>query len=104
MSTATYTNEPVSAGEWTRGGNGGSGDGERLAKALGVFSVGLGLAQVLAPHGVARAIGLEDDEDENRRTMRALGVREIATGVGLLTRSRGRRRAAQGPAPVPSPR
>jgi uncharacterized membrane protein len=88
MTTATYTDEPASAGEWTRGTNGGSSDGERLAKALGVFSVGLGLAQVLAPHGVARAIGLEDDEDDNRRTMRALGVREIATGVGLLTQQR----------------
>ena len=89
MTTATYNHEPATAGEWTRGGNGsGSGDGERLAKALGVFSVGLGLAQVLAPHGVARAIGLEDDEDDNRRTMRALGVREIATGIGLLTQER----------------
>ena len=93
MTTATYTNEPASAEgasaeEWTHEGNGGgSGDGERLAKALGVFSVGLGLAQVLAPHGVARAIGLDDDDD-NRKTMRALGVREIATGVGLLTQRR----------------
>ena len=69
-------------------GNGGrSDDGERLARALGVFSVGLGLAQILAPHGVARAIGVDDD-DENRKTMRAVGFREIATGVGLLTRQR----------------
>lgn len=59
-------------------------DGERLAKALGVFSVGLGLAQILAPHGVARAIGVDDD-DANGWTMRAVGFRELATGVGLLT-------------------
>ena len=70
MSTVTHTN-----------------DGERLAKALGVFSVGLGLAQILAPRVVARAIGVDDDDD-NRRTMRAVGLREIATGVGLLTRER----------------
>jgi uncharacterized membrane protein len=82
MTTATYLNEPASNGEWAREDN-----GERLAKALGVFSVGLGLAQVLAPHGVARAIGLDDDDD-NRKTMRALGIREIATGVGLLTQER----------------
>ena len=88
MTTATYTNEPAGAGEWTRAGNGShSGDGERLAKALGLFSVGLGLAQVLAPDGVARTIGLEDDDD-NRKTMRAFGIREIATGAGLLTRER----------------
>ena len=60
---------------------------ERLARALGLFSVGLGLTQILAPRGVARAIGMEDD-DRNRKTMLALGVREIATGLGLLTRPR----------------
>lgn len=88
MTTATYTSEPASTGEWTRAGNGSrSDDGERLAKALGVFSVGLGLTQVLAPQGVARAIGMED-HDDNRKTMRALGIREIATGVGLLSQER----------------
>ncbi len=89
MTTATYTTEPADAGEWTREGNGarGGNDGERLAKALGVFSVGLGLAQVLAPRGVARTIGIDDDDD-NRKTMLAIGLREIATGVGLLTRAR----------------
>ena len=88
MTSATHTYEPGSAEERRREGNGGrSDDGERLARALGVFSVGLGLAQILAPHGVARAIGVDDD-DENRKTMRAVGFREIATGVGLLTRRR----------------
>ena len=88
MTIATYTSEPARAGEWAREGNGSrANDGERLAKALGVFSVGLGLAQILAPQGMARAIGI-DDNDDNRRTMRALGLREIATGVGLLTRER----------------
>src|SRR5688572_1368806 len=62
-------------------------ESERLARTLGLFSVGLGLSQILAPRGVARAIGLEDD-DRNRKTMLALGVREMATGIGLLTRSR----------------
>ena len=62
-------------------------DGERLARALGLFSVGLGLTQILAPRGVARAIGMEDG-DRNRRTMLAFGVREMATGLGLLTRPR----------------
>ena len=74
---------------WTREGavdrRPGAADGERLARALGLFSIGLGLTQILTPRGVARAIGLEDDE-ENRKTMRAFGIREMATGVGLLTR------------------
>jgi uncharacterized membrane protein len=88
MTSATHTYGPGSAEEQWREGNGGrSDDGERLARALGVFSVGLGLAQILAPHGVARAIGIDDD-NENRKTMRAVGFREIATGVGLLTRRR----------------
>jgi uncharacterized membrane protein len=88
MTSATHTYGPGSAEERRREGNGGrSDDGERLARALGVFSVGLGLAQILSPHGVARAIGVDDD-DENRKTMRAVGFREIATGVGLLTRPR----------------
>ena len=86
MTSSTHTYDPAAAEEWGREGNGGR-PGERLARMLGVFSVGLGLAQILAPHGVARAIGV-DDGDENRKTMRALGLREIATGVGLLTQQR----------------
>jgi uncharacterized membrane protein len=87
MSTATYTGEPTHAAAWARDANGGrSHDAERLARALGIFSVGLGLTQILAPQGLARSIGVDDDG--NRRTMRALGLREIATGVGLLTRER----------------
>jgi uncharacterized membrane protein len=87
MTSATHKYDYAGA-ERRREGNGGhADDGERMARALGVFSIGLGLAQVLAPHGVARAIGVDDD-DGNRKTMRALGVREIATGVGLLTQQR----------------
>ena len=62
-------------------------ESRRLARMLGLFSIGLGLSQVLAPRAVTRAIGLEDT-DRNRSTMRAFGFRETATGVGLLTRRR----------------
>jgi uncharacterized membrane protein len=61
--------------------------GEGLARALGLFSVGLGLAQILAPRGVARVVGLEDDEF-NRKIMRTFGFRGAAAGLGLLTRPR----------------
>lgn len=60
---------------------------ERLANGLGWFSIGLGLAQVFAPGGVARLIGVNDDT-KNRSLMRAIGMREIATGVGILSRPR----------------
>ena len=88
MTSATHISDPARLEERRREGNGGRPhEAERLARMLGVFSVGLGLTQILAPHGLARAIGVEDD-DQNSKTMRALGFREIATGVGLLTQRR----------------
>lgn len=63
------------------------GTAERLARALGWFSVGLGAAQLLAPRRVARLIGLTDDPG-NQAVMRGIGLRETASGVGLLTRPR----------------
>jgi uncharacterized membrane protein len=52
-----------------------------LANFLGWFSIGLGLAQIAAPRGVANMIGLSDD----RGLMRYLGAREMAAGIGILT-------------------
>lgn len=54
-------------------------------KFLGWFSIGLGLAELFAPRQVAKLIGIEDEE-EYATTLRTFGVREIAAGVGLLTR------------------
>jgi uncharacterized membrane protein len=62
-------------------------DAERIARGLGWLSIGLGLAQITAPRRVARMIGVDDDE-ANRNTMFAIGVRELASGVGILTRER----------------
>jgi uncharacterized membrane protein len=62
-------------------------DEERLANALGWFSIGLGLAEVTAPGSVARLIGVSDD-DRNRWALRALGVREVVSGVGILAQPR----------------
>jgi uncharacterized membrane protein len=62
------------------------GDPERVAKGLGWFSIGLGLAQIAAPRSMARLIGVNDREARARDTMFAVGMREIASGVGILTR------------------
>jgi len=60
---------------------------ERRARGLGWFSIGLGLAQIGAPRTVARLIGIDDDE-ETRNTMFAIGLREITSGIGILSRPR----------------
>ena len=54
-----------------------------LAKGLGWFSIGLGLAELAAPTSVTRLIGVPDDEDA-RNLLRTYGVREIANGVAIL--------------------
>lgn len=59
---------------------------ERLANALGWFSIGLGLAEVLAPGGLARFIGI-DDKKSTRTLLRTYGFREIGAGVGILSQS-----------------
>jgi uncharacterized membrane protein len=60
---------------------------ERRARGLGWFSIGLGLAQIGAPRALARLIGVDDD-DETRNTMFALGLREITSGIGILSQPR----------------
>ena len=55
-------------------------DGKGLADALGWFSIGLGAAELLAPEAVAEYLGMDDLTE----LVRAYGLREIATGVGIL--------------------
>src|SRR5690348_12180327 len=55
-------------------------DAETLAAGLGWFSIGLGLAELVAPKAMAQLIGVPDDET-NRRILQGFGVREIASGV-----------------------
>jgi len=52
-----------------------------LSRALGWFSVGLGVAELLAPRRVGGWAGV----DTRQGLVRAYGLREIATGVALLT-------------------
>lgn len=62
-------------------GIGAHSGSQELAKSLGWFSIGLGLAELLAAKTLCRAIGLEGRE----RIIRAYGVRELATGAAILT-------------------
>jgi uncharacterized membrane protein len=78
---------PETAGTQYRSDTAGRHDGDGLASFLGWFSVGLGVAQLASPGGVARMIGVDDDE-RTRKTMRAIGARELAAGLGILSRPR----------------
>lgn len=55
-----------------------------LARGLGWFSIGLGVAGLLATGALARWLGLRGREE----LLRAHGLREIGVGLGLLTAER----------------
>jgi uncharacterized membrane protein len=82
----------IEAAERDRGASPWKDDGlrplaERRAVRLGYFSLGLGAAQLLFPGKVAELIGLRNATAE-RMVMRAIGVREILSGLGLLNNPR----------------
>jgi hypothetical protein len=54
---------------------------DRLARALGWFSIGLGVAELVAPGRIARSLGLADKE----RLIWAYGARELASAVPTLS-------------------
>ena len=59
--------------------------GESLADFLGMFSIGLGFAEVAAPGVVARICGIDHEDDRTRSTIRAMGMREIGHGIAILS-------------------
>ena len=59
--------------------------GESLSDFLGYFSIGLGLAELLAPTAIARLIGVKHPNDRNRTLLRLMGLREIGAGVAILS-------------------
>lgn len=59
----------------------GNINGERLAYGLGWFSIGLGLAELLAPRGIAKIAGVRGN---HTGLIRLFGLREIAHGVGIF--------------------
>jgi uncharacterized membrane protein len=61
----------------------GTREGRGLATFLGCFSVALGVAELLAPRGVLRAIGVRPSSGK-AALMQGMGVREITSGIGIL--------------------
>lgn len=61
--------------------------GEGLATFLGLFSIGLGLAQLTAPDAMTRLVGGRPTR-RSRNTMRGLGMRELSNGVAILQQPR----------------
>jgi len=54
---------------------------DKLARALGWFSIGLGVAELVAPGRIARMLGLRGKEG----LIRAYGARELASAVPTLS-------------------
>lgn len=54
---------------------------DRVARGLGWFSLALGVAEIVAPGKLARALGLEGRE----RLLQAYGGREIGAGIWALS-------------------
>lgn len=59
------------------------GSGGTLSRLLGYFSIGLGLAEVLAPRAMAQLTGVD-----RQGMLRAYGLREIISGIGILSNTR----------------
>lgn len=52
----------------------------KLAKGLAWFSIGLGLTEIVAPRWLGRKIGV----GERSGLLRAMGIREVLTGIEVL--------------------
>jgi uncharacterized membrane protein len=58
---------------------------QRRARFLGYFSIALGVAQLTLSGKLATLVGLKDTR-RSRAAMKAVGLREVASGIGLLAR------------------
>ena len=58
---------------------------KRLAKGLGWFSIGLGLAELLAPRAIANISGVSN---KHTGLIRLYGLREIASGITIFAQSK----------------
>jgi hypothetical protein len=63
------------------GSNSSLSGSDALVRGIGLFSLGLGVAELVAPGKIARTFGLEGKEN----LLRAYGAREIGAGIGTLS-------------------
>lgn len=73
-------------GRFTNGAARGAASTRNLsmAQGLGWASVGLGLAEVLAPRSIARLVGA-DESETTLRLVRVMGARELLAGAGIFS-------------------
>lgn len=61
--------------------------GEWMARGMGLLGLSAGLPSIAAPDAVARLVGLRDDST-SRTILTAVGLRETALGLGILSQPR----------------
>ena len=66
---------------WKYGSDSSLTAADALVRGIGLFSLGLGVAELIAPGKITRTFGLEGKEN----LIRAFGAREIAGGIGTLS-------------------
>lgn len=66
---------------WKYGNDSSLTAADALVRGIGLFSLGLGVAELIAPGKITRTFGLEGKEN----LIRAFGAREIAGGIGTLS-------------------
>jgi hypothetical protein len=81
---ATIDQWPVIDRPVTTGTESNTMDERQIARGLGWLSIGLGLAEVAMPRKMANALGVAGGE----RLIRVFGLREIASGVMILSQNR----------------
>ena len=62
-----------------------SSSAKRLAKGLGWFSIGLGLAELLAPRAIANISGVSN---KHTGLIRLYGLREISSGITIFAQKK----------------
>jgi uncharacterized membrane protein len=78
----SYGRQMSTSGSWPElNGQSEVVQAQRLARTLGWFSIGLGMTELAAPATVARITGING----SRGLIQALGLREIAHGLGILS-------------------
>jgi len=80
----TTKGQPTGRGRETWAATGMKVVEDRFAKSLGMFGLGLGLAEFLTPGMMGELIGVRD----HHGLMRLMGAREIATALGILKQPR----------------